>query len=142
MTTARSVIAKLALSSRILLLQMFVAGTALAADDIGQRELMQRLDMHDAPLILDVRRPDEFAAGHIPGAFNIPHTEIGDHLHELGSNLDSEVVVYCESGRRAAIAAGILEKAGFTRIRHLQGDMKSWRERSLPMVKGDSKTEP
>jgi len=107
------------------------------ARDIEQRELLQRLDHHQIPLILDVRRPDEFAAGHIPAAINIPHTEIGKRLHELGNNRNKEVVVYCESGRRAAIAAGILKKAGFTHVIHLEGDMKSWRERNLPTVKGE-----
>ena len=46
--------------------------------------------------------------------------------------MHQEVVVYCESGRRAAIAQGILERAGFTKVMHLEGDMKSWRERRLP----------
>ena len=88
--------------------------------------------MNEAPFIVDVRRADEFAAGHVPGAVNIPHSEIAAHLNELRGQRDNEVVVYCESGRRAAIAQGLLEKAGFTRIRHLQGDMQSWRERGLP----------
>ena len=112
-------------------------GTAQAGD-ISQRELLQRLDHHDAPMIIDVRRPDEFAAGHVPGATNIPHTEIAARLDELGNDKREEVVVYCESGRRAAIAKDILEKAGFTRVRHLEGDMRGWRERNLPHVAPDS----
>ena len=102
------------------------------AGEISQRELMQQLDRNDPPIIVDVRRPDEFATGHVPGARNIPHSEIAARLHELGDNRHQEVVVYCESGRRAAIAQGILEQAGFTRVRHLEGDMQSWRKRHLP----------
>ena len=113
-----------------------------AAADISQRQLIQRLDMHEAPLILDVRRPDEFASGHVPGAINIPHTQMGRHLRELADNVHKEIVVYCESGRRAAIAADILKKAGYTKVLHLQGDMKSWRERHLPMEMAEAPTSP
>ena len=74
----------------------------------------------------------------MPGATNIPHTEIAARLNELGNDKQKEVVVYCESGRRAAIAKGILEKAGFTQVRHLEGDMRGWRERNLPHVAPDS----
>jgi phage shock protein E len=118
-------------------LQLIFSDVGLAGD-ISQRALIQRLDMHEAPLILDVRKPDEFASGHIPGAINIPHTEIDKHLNELRSNINKEVVVYCETGRRAGIAEGILEKAGFTKVLHLDGDMKEWRQRGLPMVSAES----
>jgi len=122
-----------------ILLLMLVCQLPLAvaarADDITQRELLQRLDQNEPPLIVDVRSADEFAAGHVPGARNIPHTEIAARLDELGGDMGKELVVYCESGRRAAIAKGILEKAGFTRVRHLEGDMRSWRNRNLPQEK-------
>ena len=111
----------------------FTLGGPAAAGEISQRELMQRLDMNEAPLIVDVRRADEFAAGHVPGARNIPHTEITARLGELHGGKDKEVVVYCESGRRAAIAQDILERAGFTGVRHLEGDMQSWRKLGLPL---------
>jgi len=110
-------------------------GVSARADDITQRELVQRLDRNEPPLIVDVRSADEFAGGHVPGARNIPHTEIAARLDELGNDMGKELVVYCESGRRAAIAKGILEEAGFTRVRHLEGDMQSWRNRNLPQEK-------
>jgi len=131
MTTIRTIITKTFILVLALGIQLPLSAAANAGD-ITQRELMQRLDMNEAPLILDVRRSDEFATGHVPGAVNVPHSEIAAHLDELRDNQRNEVVVYCESGRRAAIAQGILEKAGFTRVRHLQGDMKSWRDRGLP----------
>ena len=110
-----------------------VLGVTAHTDDITQQELLQRLDAHEAPLIVDVRRADEFAAGHIPDAVNIPHTEIAARLAELRAHQHREVVVYCEGGRRAAIARRILERAGFTQVRHLQGDMQSWRKHALPL---------
>jgi phage shock protein E len=116
-----------------LVMQLPVSSFAIASD-ISQRELMQRLDINDVPLIIDVRKPDEFTSGHVPGARNIPHSDMVTRLDELRGHEHEEVVVYCESGRRAAIAQKILEQSGFTKVRHLEGDMKSWRKIGLPQV--------
>jgi rhodanese-related sulfurtransferase len=67
-------------------------------------------------IILDVRRPDEFAAGHIPNAINIPNETIGtSEIPEL-PNKDQLIMVYCRSGRRSKEAAGKLVKLGYTNI--------------------------
>lgn len=78
-------------------------------------------------LVLDVRSREEFASGHVPGATNIPHGELADRLGELGSVKDRALVVYCESGRRAGMAQETLLASGFTKLLHLEGDMKAWR---------------
>jgi rhodanese-related sulfurtransferase len=95
--------------------------------DISQEELIA------APasiLILDVRSPKEFASGHIPNALNISHNVIAERLAEIERYRDVTVVVYCESGVRAGRATSILTASGFTKVRHLAGDMSAWRERS------------
>ena len=67
-------------------------------------------------IILDVRRPDEFAEGHIPGAINVPNEEIGSaEIAEL-PNKSQLILVYCRSGRRSKEAAGKLAKLGYTNI--------------------------
>jgi len=83
-------------------------------------------------LILDVRTQKEFDAGHVPQAILIPYDELVSRVSELGNKTDRPIVVYCESGRRAGIASTTLTEAGFTRILHLEGDMKGWRESGLP----------
>lgn len=80
------------------------------------------------PLVLDVRRDDEFAEGHVPGAVHIPHDRLAARLGELAGAKDREVVVYCRSGRRAALALETLKNAGFRRLAHLQGDYPGWVE--------------
>ncbi len=102
-------------------------GLARAGDTIAPAELANRIDTHNAPLILDVRTPGEYAAGHIPGAVNIPHTELSGRISELESNRNEEIVVHCQSGPRAGIAQSILSRAGFTKIRELQGHMQQWK---------------
>ena len=67
-------------------------------------------------IILDVRRPDEYAAGHIPNAINVPNESIGtDEIPEL-PNKDQLIMVYCRSGRRSKEAAEKLVKLGYTNI--------------------------
>ena len=67
-------------------------------------------------IILDVRRPDEFAAGHIPNAINVPNETIGtDEIVELPDK-DQLIMVYCRSGRRSKEASEKLVKLGYTNI--------------------------
>ena len=67
-------------------------------------------------MILDVRRPDEFAEGHIPGAINVPNEEIGTtEIAELPQK-SQLILVYCRSGRRSKEASEKLVKLGYTNI--------------------------
>jgi phage shock protein E len=87
-------------------------------------------------LILDVRTREEFSQSHVPGARNIPHDELAGRLDELGADHERNVVVYCESGRRAGMAESTLLAAGFTAVHHLEGDMKAWRAAERPTEGG------
>ena len=67
-------------------------------------------------IILDVRRPDEYAEGHIPGAINVPNETIGtSEIPELPDK-SQLILVYCRSGRRSKEAAGKLVSLGYTNI--------------------------
>ncbi len=85
--------------------------------------------------LLDVRTPDEFDAGYIPGAINIPVSELSERYTSLAENKDKEVVVYCRSGRRAANAIELLESKGFTNVVHLEGDYGQWEKDQREIVK-------
>jgi len=104
--------------------------------EISQAELLARPGGGASPLLLDVRTPREYAGGHVPGAVNIPHNELAGRLGELSRGKDKEIVVYCESGKRAGMAATTLRAAGFTGVRHLTGDMSGWRNAQLPTETG------
>jgi len=74
--------------------------------------------------LVDVRTPEEFAEGHIDGAVNIPVQELSARLGEVGQK-DTEVVVYCRSGKRSHQAKQLLKEAGFTAVHDL-GGMSRW----------------
>lgn len=77
-------------------------------------------------LLLDVRTPGEFAAGHVEGAVNLPVQELEQRLADVPAKKDQPIVVYCASGRRSAAAKRVLEKAGFSKVSDL-GGMSNWR---------------
>jgi rhodanese-related sulfurtransferase len=92
---------------------------AMASEPITPEALATQLTASQAPLVLDVRSPEEYTAGHIPGAVNFPYRELPARLTELGAYRTQPIVVYCEIGVRAGIAELTLEQAGFTAIYHL-----------------------
>jgi rhodanese-related sulfurtransferase len=87
----------------------------------------------DGPLVLDARSPEEFAAGHVPGAVNIPFREVASRIAELAPFKERGVVTYCEHGPRSTLAARALAGAGFTKLWRLEGDMSRWRSEGRPI---------
>ena len=115
------------------------AGLAMAKDnsDISQQALQKVMVSAEKNkvVLLDVRSPEEYAEGHVPGAINISHTQIKANLAKLLPHKNDMVVVYCRSGRRAGMAKDILAENGFTKLRHLSGDMNAWYDANLPIEK-------
>jgi rhodanese-related sulfurtransferase len=105
---------------------------------VSQDALLAMQARKDASLLLlDVRTPDEYAAGHVPGAVNIPYDKVATHLAEIPK--DDEVVLYCHSGRRAGLAAEVLAANGYTRLAHLEGDMQGWQGAGRPVETGPAR---
>jgi len=96
-------------------------------------ELLSRIEEGYPPTILDVRTPEEYAEGHISGAINIPFTELEARASELGIEGSDELVVYCRTGRRAAIAEVTLSELGYTNLRDLDGHITAWSEAGYPL---------
>ena len=106
------------------------------AGSISTKELLRRILSDQAPIILDVRSPEEYKSGHIHGAVNIPHNEVEKRIGEIEKFRKRVVVVHCERGVRASHAEAILRENGFVKVRHLEGDMREWRKKGLPLEKG------
>jgi len=99
---------------------------------ISAAELADRIEAGSPPFILDVRNPDEFAQGHIPGAINIPYRELSTRLEELPIAKSEEVVVHCYKGNRAGIAEETLRESGYSNVRDLDGHWNEWAAAGLP----------
>jgi rhodanese-related sulfurtransferase len=120
------------LAALLMLAGMRSAAAADAPMDAGQ--LLQRQQAGQAPLLLDVRSADEYRDGHIAGALNIPVDSLARRAGVLGVPRDSEIVVYCVSGKRAARAQETLVSLGYTHVRLLDGSLNTWRQRHLPLA--------
>jgi phage shock protein E len=95
---------------------------ALPADVMPKT--VEELRATGAIAVIDVREPDEFAEGRIPGATLIPLGQLANRTDEVPT--DVSVVVVCRSGNRSAQAVQILQKAGFTNIHNMTGGMIAW----------------
>jgi phage shock protein E len=116
------VIAKM-LPTVLVLAVMLIAGYfMMKAGDVSGAQARQLV--RAGARLVDVRTPGEFAAGHLPGAINIPVQELEARVGELRP-VDAAVVVYCRSGHRSGNAARLLKSAGFAAVRDL-GPMSRW----------------
>lgn len=84
-------------------------------------------------LVLDVRDPGEYGAGHILGAKNVPLSRLGEV--EVAKRKERPVIVYCDGGERSAKAVAALRKQGLTRVVNLTGGLRAWQQAGLPVEK-------
>jgi glyoxylase-like metal-dependent hydrolase (beta-lactamase superfamily II)/rhodanese-related sulfurtransferase len=95
-----------------------------AGRSIAQTPQISARELSDAGLsVLDVRRPMEFAAGHIPGARNIPLSDLPKHIDDIG---DAPLAVICASGYRSSTAVSLLARAGRGGLRNVAGGTAAW----------------
>jgi rhodanese-related sulfurtransferase len=107
---------------------------------IGMEEYRKLVENPGAALIVDVREPYEYAAGHVPGAINIPRgileSKIWSHVGSPGEpDMDRPLVLQCQSGKRASLAAQSLEALGFTRTTAVVMNLDDWQKTGNPFTK-------
>ena len=120
-----------------LLLLVFTAGCSASAPtadteksspgfhQISQEEAKEMMAKDDGHVVVDVRRQDEYDAGHIPGAILVPNESIGCDSPEALPDYDQIILVYCRSGNRSKQAAQKLASMGYTNIYEF-GGITTW----------------
>ena len=98
-------------------------------------DLSARLGQPGAPLLLDVREPEEFVGelGHVRGSLLVPLDALEHRMPKLVGYVDRDVVVVCRAGARSATAGAILQRAGFSRVLNLSGGMLAWTAAGYPV---------
>lgn len=95
-----------------------------------------RLINREDAVVLDVREPGEYGAGHVVGAKNVPLARLESGGADLaGKRKDRPVIVYCDSGSRGSKAATALKAQGYTRVLNLSGGLAGWQQAGLPVEK-------
>lgn len=99
---------------------------------IGVAALHQRLQAGDPkPLVVDVREPAEFAAGHIAEAQLVPLGTVEEGLANVPK--DKEIILVCRSGNRSGQAQARLAQRGYTNLTNVEGGMLAWERAQLPV---------
>ncbi len=104
-----------------------VANLPLNVDVATVHAIMGRNDV----VLLDVREPEEYAAGHIPGVQLIPMGTIPARLSDIPT--DKTVIVTCRSGNRSGQITNFLRRNGFTRVHNMQGGILAWQRAGYPV---------
>ncbi len=111
----------------------YLSGLPETFNAVRPGDLKTELDGGAELLLVDVRPADEYAEGYIEGAINIPLQELTQHLDML-PNLDAEIVIYCGSGHRSALAMTSLNLLGYTEARSLLTGVGGWTANEFPLV--------
>jgi rhodanese-related sulfurtransferase len=109
--------------------QRSMGGGAASLDTLGATRLINDRN----PIVLDVRSPAEFAAGHLPNARNIPLADLDKRIAELPAK--RPVLVCCANGSRSGRAARQLKQAGREDVYNLAGGLQAWQQAGLPMAR-------
>lgn len=122
----------------------FVAEARERVKHLSADELEAMRHQRDTLLVVDVREPDEYAAGHLPGALLVPRGTLegaADPAYKhrnpaLCQAHGQPIVVYCQTGGRSAMAADTLQQMGFQEVYNLAGGFENWEAEELPVVAG------
>jgi rhodanese-related sulfurtransferase len=121
-------------------LKDFVTEAKSRIREVSVEEAAQHRDR--GVMIIDVREPGEWAAGHIPGALHVPRGMIEAKADLEYANREprladraQEIVIHCATGARSALAADALQQMGFTKVSSMAGGFAAWAEKGLPVEK-------
>ena len=90
-----------------------------------------------ADVIIDIRESDEYAAGHIKGAVSVPRGVLEFKIADLPAiaGADTDILLYCQSSGRAALAAQSLATLGYTQVVSIAGGYAAWTDAGMPIVR-------
>jgi rhodanese-related sulfurtransferase len=104
-------------------------------ETVSCKTLATKQNVGENVVVLDVREPDEFKAGHIEGAVNIPIRTLAKNLDKLPADKATPIAVVCKSGVRAAYATMSLKMLGYGNVKDVAGGMMGWEKEGLPVTK-------
>jgi rhodanese-related sulfurtransferase len=120
----------------------FVRAAKSCITEITPAQLKAKLDAHEAMLLVDVREAAEYEHSHIEGAHLVPRgiieaaadTSYPKHYAPLSGARDQQVIVYCATSGRSAMAAAVLQMMGFKNVLNMAGGFTRWDAEGMPKV--------
>jgi rhodanese-related sulfurtransferase len=129
------VIAVLLMIAVVIVSEIRLRIQAFAAVDPNQAVRL----MNQGALVLDVREPASYQAGHIADARNVSVKNLAEQAESLKKYREKPVIAYCDTGMSGATAARELAKLGFAKVVNLHGGLEAWRKENLPVTSGKDK---
>ena len=121
-----------ALASGAMLLWPALKGAA--GGGVSTAQAVQLINRERA-VVVDVCETEEFAAGHVGGAKNVPVGQLEQRLPEVVKNKTVPLILVCATGARANRALGVAKKLGYDKAQVLAGGLKAWKDANLPVEK-------
>ncbi len=118
-------------SGSMLLWPVLKSASGGSLNPAGAVQLINR----EKAVVIDVCEADEFAAGHVGGAKNVPLSQLEERLPAVVKNKALPLVLVCASGARSNRAVAIAKKLGYDNAQSLAGGLKAWRDAGLPVEK-------
>jgi rhodanese-related sulfurtransferase len=114
--------------------EKLVAEAKKNIQEISPQETAAVLKRGDT-LLIDVRDPDEWAKGYIPGAKNFSRGTVELEIEEAAPDLSTPIVTHCGGGGRSALAAESLQRMGYKNVKSMAGGFKAWKAAGLPATR-------
>ncbi len=108
--------------------------SSMSAGSLTASGAVQLINREKA-VVVDVSEVEEFAAGHVGGAKNVPFSELESRLPTVVKNKGLPLILVCASGARANRAVAVAKKLGYEKAQALGGGLRSWKEANLPLEK-------
>ena len=123
-----------AIGSGAMLLWPTIKGNVMGGGALSTNAAVQLINREKA-VVIDVSEAEEFAAGHIGGAKNVPVNDMDAKLENAVKNKALPLILVCTTGARASRAAATAKKLGYSNTQVLAGGLKAWKEANLPVEK-------
>ena len=113
--------------------QDFVKDALTRVKEIGPGDVLAKLQKSEGALLLDVREMEEYQRGHLPGALLIPRGVLEGQAPQMIRAPNAEIITYCGSGMRSALAADVLQQMGYRNVRSMAGGFRDWSQIGGPV---------
>jgi len=97
------------------------------------QEVKEKFDMGEAFILIDVREPDEYQKGHIPGSTNVPRGVLEMTVEEHIQDPQKQIILHCMGGGRSAVAAQSLRQMGYQNVASMEGGFRAWAQSGYPV---------
>lgn len=124
-----------------------LADAARRVRELMPWDLAERIERDPALLVVDVREPAEYAAGHIRGSIHVPRGlleaacswDYDDTVPALAAGRERPIAVVCRSGQRSLLAADVMRELGFADVVSLKTGVRGWNDAEQPLVDADGR---